>query len=305
MNRFATLMQREWMQHRLGWIILMAAPFLITLVATPFNGVHVSFSDGETVVESAPDALLLAFGCMAGLGLATMVLAAMFSLFQAPGLARRDHQDRSIEFWLSLPVGHVPSVGATLLVHLLLVPWLALGAGAIGGLLVSLAVVIKTWSVGAWFGLPWGAVIGAEFAILTRLLLGYVLALLWLSPLVLLTMAASAWFKRWGVPLVVAVIGGGGLVADKAYHQTFVWDTLRYLLKHASQALIVAERAGQRSLGLRPDTDPLSFVQGLPAWAMHDLGAALQAMLAPGFVAALAVAGLGFALLVLRRLRGA
>ncbi|WP_395703906.1 hypothetical protein, partial [Aquabacterium sp.] len=68
---------------------------------------------------------------------------------------------------------------------------------------------------------------------------------------------------------------------------------------------IVADRAGPRSLTMRADGDPLPFVQGLPAWALHDLGSALGAAATPGFLAALAVAGLGYALLVLRRQRGA
>jgi ABC-2 type transport system permease protein len=45
------------------------------------------------------------------------------SLFIALGSPRRDHGDRSIEFWLSLPSGHGESLAAPMLVHLLLVPW--------------------------------------------------------------------------------------------------------------------------------------------------------------------------------------
>ena len=45
-------------------------------------------------------------------------------LIQTPGLARRDRQDRSIEFWLSLPTSHAASVAAPVLMHLVLVPLL-------------------------------------------------------------------------------------------------------------------------------------------------------------------------------------
>jgi len=307
MNRFNTLLQREWMQHRLGWLILMGAPLVLVLVAGLFTELGVSIEkDGDTIVRHTPVAAFQVLACMGGMAVMTLGLAWLSALFQAPGLARRDHQDRSIEFWLSLPVGHVSSLSATLLAHLLLVLWAALGVGVLGGWLVSLLVVGKTWGVAAWFSLPWGGVIAACAALVLRVAVGILLATLWLSPLILMTMAASAWLKRWGVPLVASVLGVGGLVLDKIYGKTWVWDVLRTLFEQASTAVIVADGRGTPGgMAIHSDADSLAFIQGLPAWAMHDLGVAFQSLMAPAFAAALVVAAAGFALLLLRRQRGA
>jgi hypothetical protein len=303
MNRFSTLLQREWMQHRLGWLVMLGAPLLICLVAAMFGGVSVNLGNGDTKVERVPEALLLAFGSMGAMIGLTLSLACLFALFQAPGLARRDHQDRSIEFWLSLPVGHVQSLSATLLAHLLLLPWAALAVGAVGGLVLTPFVVVKAWGVGAWVGLPWGSLVLAMLALVLRLAVGLALALLWLSPLILLTMAASAWLKRWGVPLVAAVLGIGGLVLEKVYQQTIVWDVLGYLTGSAGQALVSAERSG-RGMVIDARGDILPMVQNLPTWALKDLGLALQDLASPGFVGALLFGAVGFGLLILRRQRG-
>jgi hypothetical protein len=56
-------------------------------------------------------------------------------------------------------------------------------------------------------------------ALLARTALGLVLATLWLSPLILLTMVASAWLKRWGLPALVAALALLAGVLDKLLRQ--------------------------------------------------------------------------------------
>lgn len=305
-NRFRTLLQREWMQHQRGWWILMGVPLVVILLVSLFGQVEVTLdASDDTSVVRTPGALLLALGSLGGMAAVTLGLAWLSSMFQAPGLARRDQQDRSIEFWLSLPTGHVSSLGATLLTHLLLVPWLALAVGAGGGLLVSLVVVTKAWGIGAWFTLPWGSLVLGFGALLLRVACGLLLATMWLSPLILLTMAASAWLKRWGVPVVAGTIGIGGLILDKLYGTQVVWQVLGTLTESAGRALLMADRASpQRALSIPAGSDGLDFLRSLPGWALHDLGQALQAVFSPAFAAALLVAAAAFALLVLRRARG-
>lgn len=305
MNRFNTLLQREWMQHRFGWLVVLFAPLVLVILAGLFTelGVQVEL-DGETVIRRTPEAVLQTLGAIGGMAAVTLGIAWLTVLFQAPGLARRDTQDRSIEFWLSLPIGHVPSLGATLLAHLLLLPIAALAVGALGGLAVSMLVVVKTWGFGAWLGLPWGTLLLGFVAMLLRLACGVVLATLWLSPLILLTMAASAWLKRWGVPAVAAVIGLGGLALDKLYGTKIVWRVLQSLGEHASKALFMVDRDGG-SMKIENVEQLRPVLQGLPGWALGDLGAALAGLASPAFVGALAVGIAGFALLVLRRQRGA
>jgi ABC-2 type transport system permease protein len=304
MTRFTTLLQREWMQHRRGWQLLMGLPIVLVALAGVFGQIHVNFdSDG---VAEMPDPLVVASVSVAGVGLLCLLLAWTASLIQAPGLARRDVQDRSIEFWLSLPVPQAQSLAAMLLMHLLLIPWLALGVGLGGGWVVALLLLAKGWGLASWFSLPWGALLAAMVLLALRLMLGLALATLWLSPLILGTMAASAWLKRWGLPVVVGTIAIGGLWLDKAYGWPVVWDVLRLLGTRASQAFIATNReAAASGLGIEHVDELGSVLESVPAWVAHDAGQALAAAASPAFVAALAVAALAFGLLWMRRRRGA
>lgn len=304
MKSCATLLQREWLQHKIGWTVAVAAPLVLSLLLLGVSQFHMTVNDTESDVQFRQlPALVLALGAMIGVALLTFAGAWVSSLIQAPGLARRDQQDRSIEFWLSLPIGHTSSVAAPLLAHLLLFPAAALLVGVLGGQLIALLLVTKFSGIGAWFGLPWVALLLVVLTVTVRLLLGLVLATLWLSPLILLAMVASAWLKRWGLPALIGAVVVLGNVLAKAYGNPIVWDVLDGLLARAGQALIHArEPAG---LGLRPDGDPAAALAGLPAWVWHDAGQSLAALGDPWLLFVVLASAGGFALLILRRQRGA
>ena len=304
MERFKTLLQREWMQHRIGWLVLMGLPTGILLAAALFGAIHIDL--GQVASDRMPPPIVLATGCIVAVAVLTMGLAWVASLIQSPGLARRDVQDRSIEFWLSLPESHSESIGATLLMHLLLLPWLALLAGLAGGFLVSIIAVVRLFGFGDWLALPWGTIAATTLFLTLRVMIGLLLATLWLSPLLLGTMAASAWLKRWGLPVVVGVVVVGGQVLDRLYGNRIVWNVLDTLGTKASQAFLGADR-GPKSAGLvieRGD-DMVGAMSVAPGWLLHDLGSALAQLASPAFVAALLAGAAAFGLLVLRRQRGA
>lgn len=306
MQRFKTLLLREWMQHQRGWWVLMALPFLFVVAAGLFGHVQLDLNDQGRV--DVPPPLAVALAAWVGLGAVTMLLAWLASMLQSPGLARRDVQDRSIEFWLSLPIGHAQGLGATLLMHLLLWPWLALLVGLAGGALASLLIVSKAFGVVAWFALPWAALVPALLMLTLRVMLGFLLATLWLSPLILGTMAASAWLKRWGVPLVVAGTSVAGLVLDKVYANPVVWQTLHFLSQSASRALLVADRGSadtSKALVIEHADDITGVLAIAPGWLLHDAVSALAMLASPAFVATAAAGGAAFGLLWLRRARGA
>ncbi|WP_205702797.1 hypothetical protein, partial [Rubrivivax rivuli] len=100
-------------------------------------------------------------------------LACLISVIIVAGMARRDHSDRSVEFWLSLPATHSASLAAPLVVHLLLVPAAALLAGLAGE------------------------------------------AVLWLSPLILLVVLLSAWFRSWSWVILGVGIGLGSQLLNR------------------------------------------------------------------------------------------
>ena len=160
--RFKTLLQREWMQHRWGWLLVMFAPLVITLVTLPFGGVQLGPNEGVNAEISAVMlgkasklmALVWGISTMAVLSLSLLAMS-----FQVSGLARRDVQDRSLEFWMSLPGSHSEHLGATLLAHCLLVPLAALFAGAVSGLVIAAGVTVKVLGFAGLAEVQWGSVV--------------------------------------------------------------------------------------------------------------------------------------------------
>lgn len=290
MEKFNTLMRREWMQHHRGWLALMLAPPLIVLLMLPFGSVEI---DGDDLGPTPALALMLI--AMAAAPAAVLGITAVSMLFQTPGLARRDRQDRSIEFWLSLPTGHSASIGATVLMHLVLVPMLALLVGAAFGVPIGFGLVWRAFGAAEAFGLPWGQLALAGVAGVLRALLGVALACAWLMPLLLATMAASAWLKRWGVPVLAISLGLAHKLLSTLYGITWIGDIGRGLIVNARQALMPPR--------IRHADQMLAAVADAPRWLFGNALDALRDLGQPLFLFALIASAACFALLVWRRSR--
>ena len=302
-RRFATLVQREWLQHHRAWLILSAVTPLVMLALLSLGRMDVTFDDDEAQRQlSALPAAGVALLTIMAAAIGCFVLAWMSSLLQAPGLARRDSSDRSIEFWLSLPVGHVPALAAPLLTHLLLFPLGALAVGTVLGLALSPLSVARFATLGEWFTLPWGLLLGASLSLVLRTALGLLLATLWLSPLILLAMAASAWLKRWGLPALVAGLLVAGGLLDKVYGNPVITAVGERLFTLAGQSFVTGRAPS--SMKMVPGEDPTAAMGALPGALWADAGHALAALADPLLALALAVSCACFGLLVLRRRRG-
>lgn len=292
-TRFKTLLLREWMQHHKGWLLVMLTPPLIFLLVLPIGQIDVE-TDKVTPMVLASMAMAMSAVVIAGISWGAAML-------QLPGLARRDQQDRSIEFWLSLPASHSESIGATVLTHALLVPLLALVVGAGVGVLVAAAVTLKLGGLAALAEVQWTTLLAVGLAGLARLLLGMLLLTLWLAPLFMIPMAASAWLKRWGVPVVIAAVVVGGNVLSRVYGNPIVWDLLEAQAHGA--ALALTNHQGELD-ALRHETgDLVSFAGGVARWALHDSLAALRGLASAHLLGGLLVAAGCFWLIVLRRSR--
>jgi ABC-2 type transport system permease protein len=294
------LMQREWLQHRFAWALLMLVP--LALAVLPLTLAEIQF-DPE-MADRAPRELALMLtvisiiGSMAVLGLILWIV----SLFITISTPRRDHGDRSIEFWLSLPVPHAPSLAVPVLVHLVLVPAAALLVGALSGLVVSMLMVGRYAGLSEWFSLPWGPVLTATLSLLLRLAAGLPLMLLWLLPLLLLAMLANALFRRWGLPVLGVAIGLGGYLAERVFGVPVVFDVLGQLLLSAGQSLAGASGEG---MAIDPGRAPVEALSLAPRWVGADLLAALRALISPLFAGGLLVSAGLFYALVQWRARGA
>ena len=298
MNKLIPLMQREWLQHRNGWLMMAGIPLGLSLLLLSFGEIQI----GELKAAGAALPALLAAASIAITAAVIFVIASLSSLIIVSNLARRDHADRSVEFWLSVPVSHSESFAAPLIVHLLLVPAAALVVGMLGGYAVSFLVVSRVIDSGAWFSLPWSVIVAASFSMVLRLLAGLPLAMLWLSPLILLVVLLTAWFRRWGWVILTVGIGLGSLILEKVFGQPWLTRINSDLLKAAGRSLINGDQGG---MVVDSTSQGLEALRLLPAWALEDFGAALHALATPLFPGALLFAAGCFFLLVQWRQRGA
>ena len=289
MNPIYPLMQREWLQHRFAWALLALVPLALALVLVSFG--QIEFDDGEADRIGTALPAVMTLVAVAVCTVSAFVVFWVTSVIIATGLARRDHGDRSIEFWLSLPVGHVPSLAVPMLVHLVLVPAAALALGLLAGHGLAMVLVARFAGLSAWFGLPWADLFAATLALGLRLLAGLPLA----------TLLARAWIGRWGLPVLGLVLGLGGLLADRALGQPLLLPWLGHLMQQAVQAMA---GAGEVSFTARGADEALAALRGLPGLALQDLGAALGALLSPAMAVGLVVSAVCFALLVDWRQRG-
>jgi ABC-2 type transport system permease protein len=301
MNKIVPLMQREWLQHRNGWLLLAGVPVALTLLLL-ISGIGQIEFDVDTA-QDAGDAFptFVALATMFGTAMVVFAILWMSSLLISSGLARRDHADRSIEFWLSVPTSHVQSLGVPLVVHLILVPAAALLMGLIAGCLVSVAAVVRVVGWGDLAQVQWGHVVGASFVFTLRAMAGLVLATLWLSPLILLTVLFTAWFRRWAWVILTVGLGLGGLILKQAFGQPLLSNLIAGLFTHAGKAFITGG-LGSPIQGSREALDTLRFA---PSWALEDFGLALRDLASPLFVGALLFSAGCFYLLVQWRQRGA
>jgi ABC-2 type transport system permease protein len=300
MNLMLPLMRREWLQHRFGWSLLALVPLALALLLLSFGQIEIGDDHAEMRQQLLP--LMLAFAAIAGSTLIIFATLAITSLIIVSGLPRRDHGDRSIEFWLSLPIGHAQSLAVPLFVHLVLVPAAALLIGLAGGYILSLVLVTRVVGIGEWFALPWVAIVSATVALVLRLLAGLPLALLWLSPLIMLVVLSTALFRRWGIPILAVGLGLGSFVLERLFGQPMLAAAMGRMAQNGAQALLAANGKG---FVIERGEDAAAMLGLLPAWALNDLGAAVAALASPWMVGGLAFAGACFAALVYWRQQGA
>ncbi|MDE2367584.1 MAG: hypothetical protein KGN16_01330 [Burkholderiales bacterium] len=299
-SSYSTLVYREWLQHRLGWTLVALLPLLVAAGLVGFGQVQF---DADAQLPG-PDVLPLIMALVAIAGSAALIFLIMVvtSSIIVTGLARRDVADRSIEFWLSLPTSDSVSLAVPLVVHLILVPAAALLVGLAGGVLVSGVLVGRFVGIGAWLALPWGSLLAGTLAIALRVLLGLPLAVLWLSPLIGLTMLCTAWFKRWGIVVMAVGFGIGGWLVKRLFGDPLLTRATGELLRQAGHALIDADGQGY---AITNRTDPAVFLHHAWSTALSDYPAALANLASPLLVVAVAIAALCFWLLVRWRRRGA
>ena len=300
MNNLLPLMRREWLQHRFAWAMLMLVPLALAVLPLTFATIEL---DADMAKRSGSDLAAMLGSISIVLSAAVIFLLVwVTSLFIITSLPRRDHADRSVEFWLSLPTGHAESFAAPLLVHLVLVPAFALAVGLLGGCALSLLLVTRVVGFGEWLALPWNSLLPGTAALAARVIAGLPLATLWLSPLILLAMLCTALFRRWGLPVLLVGVSLSSAVLDFVFRQPLMSETIGRLGRNAGLALAGASGQG---LSINDEMPVAQALEGMAAWAWHDLLAAFREVGSPLFLGVLVVSVVLFMALVWWRQRGA
>ena len=293
------LMQREWLQHRFGWALLALIPLGLVFLMALFGDIQ--FDDDDLARPERLN-LLLAIVPVVAATVVMLVIALATGFITVSGLARRDHADRSIEYWLSMPVRHSAALGVPLLVHLVLMPAAALLVGLLAGQLLSVLLVSRIAGFAALAEVPWGTTLLTTATFMLRLLAGLPLAVAWLLPIVLLLVLLNAWFKRWGWVVLMVGVGLLGLLDQFTAGQRWLLKATGEMARRAVQSLIGA--SGSR-FNPPEGSDVLEMLLGVPAMAARDFAAALAALGSPVFGGGLLLTAACFALLLRWRQSGA
>lgn len=300
MTNLVPLMQREWLQYRRVWAWMLLLPLAVVLALSTFAQVHFESDEFNAAAMQLPP--MIAVAALVGAVWAMFWLTWLSSLFLVGGLARRDHGDRSVEFWLSLPTGHAESLGVPLLVHMVLVPAAAVLVGLLSGAVISIPMVIRTAGLDAWLALPWPTLITAALTLVVRMWAGLLMASLWLSPLIMALVLLGAWFRIWGVVVLIAGLALSGFVSRALWGEAWPLIWANELSDRARLSFFNVETA---RLALGDFSDVPGFLAQVPHWALADVAASARLLMSPLLPAALLIAAGCFWLLVRWRRGGA
>lgn len=293
-----TLLLREWMQHRFGWAMMILVPLVIAALTIPVAQFSPA-AEGEGPEPQAIPLIVALAGVLGSAGVLATV-AVIASLIFAVTSTRRDHGDRSVEFWLSLPVPHSAALGVPLGVHLLVVPTLAILAGWVLGHAISLLVAMRLGVVGEWLALPWGGLLLGTLSIAVRMAVGLMLSALWFAPLLLMVVLAYALLRLWGLIALAALFVVGAVAEARFGIRTFgAW------LEAMAEGVTTAFPGGpSHGLNITAETLPEDLLR-MPSLLVTDVLHSVAALASPVFAGGLLVAAALFYALVVWRQRGA
>jgi ABC-2 type transport system permease protein len=286
----ATLVRREFWEHRSLWIAPLA---VAALVAVSAFWIHADFDSHDVERGWAPsqgrNAVTL-FTLAQGALSVPLYLAMLFVLFfYAIDCLYAERKDRSILFWKSMPVSDGMTVTSKALTALVVVP---LGVFVLAAVTAALFVlffdvrgsVSGTPIILSWDTLEW---LRAQAAMLLLL----VAALLWYAPAVAALMLLSAWSRR--NPFVwLTVPALAPLLEYMIFRTHYIWSFYRYRRFGIWEALGL----GHTNIVTKHGIHPFGDLLGATNWG----GAFLNADLWLGVVVAVA---LFFAAARIRRYR--
>lgn len=265
MTSFKTLLLREWYQHRLGWMVIVAAPLFIALLALLVGHVTVNVNDTDVVLDfgRAP-ALALATAAIVGTGVLSFVLAWFSACCSRPGWRAVINRDRVDRVLAVAAGGRLRRCRHRCWCSLFCFRWRRWAWACWPDIWSRCCSSHVSSAWGSGFSLPWGLIALAWLSTMLRTALGLVLATIWLSPLILLVMAASAWLKRWGIPaLAIGLVVLANLL-DKVFGYRAVWDLGRELMINVGRSFVYGASPG--GMRFTPTSNQIKVLRAYPSW---------------------------------------
>lgn len=296
MNTLKMLAWREWMQNGRAWMWVAGVTLAVMVLAAAFG--RVEFNDTQ---RGGVTPALVYYLVGGGWVVAMCAFAALIAVIQSPGLARRDMQDRSVEFWLSLPIDHWRAVLVPMVMLLVGMPLLMMLVALLAAPLLSGLVALRLVGASGLGQMDWLGYAAAWAALGLRMGVGIVVGALWLAPAAALCMAVAAWFKRWGTVVFVGVVFVGAELLSKLYDLHWPQQALFQTLQRAAEGYTMI--GGPNVMPSPEQIGSIGF--GPVARALlADVPAQVGSMASMLFVGGLVVAALGVWAQVLRRQRG-
>lgn len=232
MKEMLTLVRRELMEHRAGWLApaVFGALFVLAQLLALFGLARVGLNDREVTLEvlitqadamGAQGALLIVLLPMAMMLAFVVSIVVVFYLLDA---LYADRKDRSILFWKSLPVSDLQTVGSKYLTALLAMPAQAVAVfvlvAGVSWILIGMGML--------WAGTGQFLVQGPLAALKVIVIMVYSLLVigLWLAPVHGWLLLVSAFARRavlgWAVLPPVLLIVAEKIVFDSRHFATLL-----------------------------------------------------------------------------------
>ncbi len=273
-----TLVRREFWEHRALWLTPLVVAGLLALCAA-IGRVHIDLDDAERLT-SGPQQVALFTIVQWVLAMPLYIVIMFVGSFYLLDCLYAERKDRSILFWKSLPVSDGLTVGAKLLVALVVVPFgvfaLALVAHLVFTVILGARVAMGTLpAVMTWDSREWLRTEAVMF-------IATLLAVLWYAPIAGYLLLVSAWVRRapilWAtLPLVLAPV-----LEWVAFGTRYLWSFIDYRSNGIWKILGVGHANIVSKHGLQPVGTALAALDFRGALGAPDLwlGLAVTAALA-------------------------
>jgi ABC-2 type transport system permease protein len=270
LNRtLATLVRREFWEHRSLWIAPLA---LAALVAISAFWIHTDFDSHDVERGWAPtqgrNAVALFTIAQWALSMPLYIAMLFVLFFYALDCLYAERKDRSILFWKSMPVSDGMTVASKALTALVLVPFGVFLLALVTGIVFSLFYGVRVSMGGAPLVLSWDVLEWLRGQAAMLLLL--IAAVLWYAPAVAALMLLSAWSRR--NPFVwLTVPALAPLLEYMVFRTHYIWSFYHYRRYGIWDAIGIAHTDIITKHGIHPFGDLLQEVNWRGAFLNPDL----------------------------------